>query len=108
HVLLDTSAELPLYRYFRDAPGGFDSTRFASVRRLGTIAAIRQMAIEGAGIAVLPRYFVAPDLKARRLVRVMPRVQPLHDHFRLIFRSDDARRGLFETLGRALRAVPLR
>lgn len=105
HTLLDISAELPLLRYLRDA--GAD-LRFGRVVRLGTIAAIRARALAGAGVAVLPRYFVAQDLKKKALVRALPALTPAHDHFRLIFRGDDPRRVVYEGLAEALAEAPLR
>ena len=108
HTLVDAHADLPLFGYFRDAPGGGDRFHFKRVVRLGTIAAIREWVVRGEGVAVLPRYFVDPDLKARRLAVVFPSVTPLHDQFRLVFRRDDVRRTLFEDLARKLRAAPLR
>jgi DNA-binding transcriptional LysR family regulator len=105
HTLLDVSAELPLYRYLRDAGA---ELRFARVVRLGTIAAIRARALAGAGVAVLPRYFVDADLARERLVALLPKVTPAHDFFRLIFRADDARRPVYEGLAAALSGEPLR
>ncbi|MEZ4302076.1 MAG: LysR substrate-binding domain-containing protein [Polyangiaceae bacterium] len=105
HTLLDISADLPLFRYLRDA--GAD-LRFGRVVRLGTIAAIRARALAGAGVAVLPRYFVEQDLKKKKLVRALPKVTPAHDHFRLIFRGDDPRRVIYEGLAAALSEEPLR
>lgn len=108
HTLLDTTAELPLFRYFRDARGGFDSMRFSRVVRLGTIAAIRTMVIAGHGVAVLPEYFVARDLQTKKLVRVLASVTPLSDWFRLVFRADDSRRSLYESLSNQMLETPLR
>jgi len=105
HTLLDISAELPLFRYLRDA--GVD-LRFGRVVRLGTIAAIRGRALAGAGLAVLPHYFVAGDLKKKTLVRVLPKTQAAHDYFRLIFRADDPRRVVYEGLAKAFSEEPLR
>jgi LysR family transcriptional regulator, glycine cleavage system transcriptional activator len=105
HTLLDASAELPLFRYMRDA--GHD-LRFARVTRLGTISAIRGRALAGAGVAVLPLYFVRDDLAKKRLVRLLPKAQPAHDFFRLIFRADDPRRAIYEGLAAALAEEPLR
>ena len=56
----------------------------------------------------LPLYQVKPELDHRRLQLVFPEVRPLFDHFRLVFRSDDARRPLFEAIGRTLLEHPLR
>lgn len=105
HTLLDISAELPLFRYLRDA--GVE-LRFGRVVRLGTIAAIRARALAGAGVAVLPRYFVEHDLKKRALARALPKITPAHDHFRLIFRGDDPRRVVYEGLAQAFSEEPLR
>ena len=108
HVLIDTDATLPLFGYWRDAPSGGDRLRFASILRMGTIAAVRQATLLGEGIAVLPRYFVAPDLKAGRLTRLFARAPLLSDYFRLIFRADDPRRSIYESLARTLMKSPLR
>jgi DNA-binding transcriptional LysR family regulator len=107
HVLLDISADLPLFRYWRDAPGGIDSMRFAQVQRIGTIGAIRTLVLAGDGVAVLPEYFIRADLDAGRLAILLPEVTPLSDHFRLVFRSDDPRRAILASLAESLRAAPL-
>lgn len=105
HTLLDISAEAPLFRYVRDA--GAD-LRFGGVNRLGTIAAIRARALAGAGVAVLPLYFVKDDLARNKLVRLLPKTTPHHDFFRLIFRADDPRRVVYEGVAKALSEEPLR
>lgn len=108
HTLFDTTSELPLFRYFRDARGGIDSMRFAKVVRLGAIEAIRAMVEQGHGVAVLPTYYVADSLQKKRLTRVMPKVELPADWFRLVFRSDDARRPLFDWLAARMQGTPLR
>jgi len=108
HVLLDVADTMALFRYWRDAPGGIDSMAFAAVRRLGTIAAIRALALRGAGVAVLPLYFVRDDLKKKRLRRLLPKIEALHDSFRLVFRSDDPRRSTLEAVAATLAEQPLR
>jgi len=108
HTLLDATSELPLFRYWRDAPGGLDSLEFGRIVRLGTISAIRQQVMRGAGVAVLPNYLIADDVRARRLVKVMPAVRPLSDHFRFVFRADDPRRSLYAKLAETMKAAPLR
>ena len=60
HALVDAHDDLPLFAYLR-ATGL--PLRFAHVLVLGTIAAIREAVLDGEGVAVLPRYFVAPDLE---------------------------------------------
>jgi DNA-binding transcriptional LysR family regulator len=108
HTLIDASPDTPLFRYWRDAPGGGDRLRFGGWLWMGCIAAIRHQVLEGAGVAVLPEYFVRADVAARRLVKVLPRVVPVHDHFRLVFRAADPRRRVYDSLGKELAQVPLR
>jgi DNA-binding transcriptional LysR family regulator len=107
HTLLDVDHSLPLYRYWQEAAGG-DELKFARVWRVGAGAAIRALVVAGRGVAVLPRYLVAADLKRRALVPLFPTVKPNADHFRLVFRNDDSRRTALEALAAALRALPLR
>lgn len=108
HTLLDTRPELPLYDYFRSAPDGGDRLKFQRTRMLGTIAAIHELVRAGRGVAVLPEYLVRDDLRAKRLLRVLPAVKLANDWFRLVFRTDDPRRSLYETIGRRLVEFPLR
>jgi LysR family glycine cleavage system transcriptional activator len=110
HVLLDADASLPLFQYWRDAPGAGDllrSARFARVVRLGTIEGIRLRVAAGAGVAVLPEYLVREELRTRELERVFPAVTPNHDYFRLVFRADDPRRSAYESLAKVLLERPL-
>jgi DNA-binding transcriptional LysR family regulator len=107
HTLIDASPEMPLFRYWRDAPGGGDRLRFLRGSWLGSIAAIRHQVLECAGVAVLPLHFVKRDLAARRLRVVFPKVTPSHDFFRLVFRAADPRRALFESLAADLARRPL-
>ena len=107
HTLIDINESLPLFCYWRDAPGGVDSMRFGFVRRVGTIAAIRSLVIQGDGVAVLPKYFVRDDLESGRLKTIMPAVTPVNDYFRLVFRSDDPKRSLFERMARKLSELSL-
>ena len=99
--------ELPLLRYWRDSPKGVPLT-FAKLSRFGTIEAIRLRLVAGAGVGVLPRYLVQPDLDAKRLRILLPKVVPQHDYFRLVIRADDPRRSVFEGLAASLMTVPLR
>lgn len=107
HTLLDAGPELPLFRYFRDAPGGGDRLHFRKFVRLGSIEAIRARALAGAGVAVLPEYLVRRDLEARAFRRIFPKVKPLHDYFRLVFRADDPRRPIYEKLAAQMLESPL-
>lgn len=107
HVLVDISADLPLFRYWRDQAPAEELWSFSDVRYLGTIGAIRQWAIEGRGVAVLPRYFVAPQLAAGELVAVMPQVQPRSDWFRLVWRDGHLRSEPLRRLAAFLKGRPL-
>ena len=107
HTLLDTDADLPLFRYLREAPGFGEMPRFAAVWRLGAGAAMKQQALAGRGVAVLPRYLVEGELQRKQLRRILPRLEPLSDRFRLVFRVDDPRRALYEALSATLREAPL-
>ncbi|TNE87462.1 MAG: LysR family transcriptional regulator [Deltaproteobacteria bacterium] len=107
HVLIDTSAEVPLFRYWRDAPGGVDSLTFGELVRMGTIDAIRAMVVSGEGVAVLPDYLVQPDIHSGKLVALLPDVRPVSDHFRLLFREDDPLRVLYASLARVMMEHPL-
>jgi LysR family transcriptional regulator, glycine cleavage system transcriptional activator len=107
HVLIDTSEALPLFRYWRDAPGAADSLEFGSILKMGTIAAIRELVLRGEGVAVLPEYFVKDELIRGRLVRLFPRIKALSDHFRLVHRADDPRAAVYVALARTLSSLPL-
>lgn len=105
HTLLDVSAELPLFRYLL---GEEEPWRFAGVHLLGAIAGVRARVLRGAGVAVLPAYFVDEDLAAGRLRRVMPDRPIARDTFRLWWRADRPRPGELRSLAEQMRALPLR
>lgn len=107
HVLIDSSAELPLFSYLRD---NHPKARFAFKKtvHLGTIGAMRARVLEGAGVAVLPAYLVHEDLRSGRVKSLLPTMKPQHDFFRLVFRAGDPRRAIFESLAERLLATPLR
>ncbi len=107
HVLIDIDDALSLYAYWRDAPRAA-ALSFGKLSRFGTIEAIRQRIVAGAGVGVLPKYLVMRDLEAKRLRVLFPKVTLLHDYFRLVVRADDTRRALLETLAASLAAAPLR
>ena len=105
-MLLDAGADLPLFRYFREAALA-PALSFADVVRLGAIGPIKHECLRGHGVAVLPDYFVRKDLGAKRLVRLFPRVTALSDFFRLVLRARDPRRSTFDSLAASLRRTPL-
>lgn len=107
HSLIDISSDIPLFRYFQDACPRDEQWRFERVLHLGTIAAIRARVCEGAGVAVLPRYFIDDDLARGRLVPLMPQVRLASDLFRLIWRAGHPRDSELRILAADLRQVPL-
>lgn len=108
HVLIDTHADLPLFRYFLDAASPKAMWSFGSLSYMGTIAAVRLRVIEGTGVAVLPRYFVEPDLSAGRLVEILPSIEPNRDFFRLFWRTDHPEAKELTLLAEELQKLPLR
>ncbi len=108
-TLVDVSLYLPLCRYFLDALPDAEPWPFARVEHMGGIGNIRRRLLDGsAHVAVLPRYFVRQDVAARRLVRLMPRVQLRSDTFRLVWRTGHPRATELLQLAEELRARPLR
>lgn len=105
HVLLDIDGDLPLGRYALSVSPGLS---FADVWRVGTGAAVQQLAIAGEGIAVLPLHMVEVDLREQRLVRVLPELALLGDTFRLIHRRASPLADALAQLATELRARPLR
>ncbi len=108
HTIIDTSHDLALFRYWRDADGADDAIEFAAERYMGTIAAIRSAVLQRYGVAVLPEYLIRPDLDAGRLVPLLPDVTCVPDFFRLIHRKDDPRIALFRALVATMQTEPLR
>jgi LysR family glycine cleavage system transcriptional activator len=108
HTLIDIRNELPLFRYWRDAHGAGDRLRFQRVLSFGTIRAIEQLVLQQKGVAVLPKYLVRESLASGALKVIFPTIEASSDHFRLVFRGDDVRRPLYDSLAAAMMAVPLR
>jgi DNA-binding transcriptional LysR family regulator len=108
HTLLDLHPDLPLFRYFLDGGPAPQPWRFGATVFLGTIAAVRYRVLEGAGIAVLPAYFVAEDLRRGRLVALLPDRPLRSDWFRLLWRAGHRRSPQLEGLAAELRELPLR
>lgn len=107
HTLLDVSRDLPLFRYLLDALPDGAPWPFRDRELLGGIGAIRHRALEGAGVAVLPEYFVREDLRAGRLTRLLPEVELRADAFRLVWRTGHPLEDRLLALAHALRAHPL-
>jgi len=107
HVLLDTLPDLPLFRYLLDSRPAGESWRWRRQEYLGTIGAVKYRVLEGVGVAVLPRYFVAKELGRRQLVEILPRSNLQTDHFRLIWRAGHPQEDELRTLAGELRQIPL-
>lgn len=108
HILVDVSRDLPLFRYFLDALPDAEPWPFARVEYMGGIGNMRRRLLDGENrVAVLPKYFVREDLKAKRLVRLLPRTLLRSDNFRLVWRRDHPKRNEMLKLAEQLRALPL-
>jgi len=107
HRLVDIDPGQPLASYLRGAPGGAELS-FGEVLSMGTIAAVRELVLQGHGVAVLPEYLVADDLRKNRLTRLLPKRPLKSDWFRLFSRAGDERAALFATMAKTLRELPLR
>jgi DNA-binding transcriptional LysR family regulator len=108
HTLLDLHSDLPLFRYFLDARSAREVWQFGAVQHLGAIAAVRARVLEGAGVAVLPLYFVRQDLERKRLVRLIAKTKLPSDWFRLVWRSGHAREAELRQIASELCELPLR
>jgi DNA-binding transcriptional LysR family regulator len=108
HVLLDIRSDLPLFRYFLDARPADESWSFGRVQHLGSIGPIRAHTLEGAGVAVLPLYFVRTDIRSGRLRRLFASTKLPSDWFRLVWRKGDRRAPELRALAAELSKMPLR
>jgi DNA-binding transcriptional LysR family regulator len=108
HFLLDLHADLPLFRYFLDARSPKEEWVFERIQYLGGIAAVRARVLEGAGLAVLPLFFVRRDLAAGRLKRLMPTTKLPHDWLRMVWRQGQVHDVQLRELASELSERPLR
>lgn len=106
--LLDLSSDLPLFRYYLDVHDEIDPWNFPGIEYLGTIAAVLYRVLEGAGLAVLPRYFVADELASGRLMEIQPEEPLREESFRLVWRAGHALEAEIKQLAAELRSLPLR
>jgi DNA-binding transcriptional LysR family regulator len=107
HVLLDLHADLPLFRYFLDARSPKEEWVFDRIQYLGGIAAVRARVLEGAGLAVLPLFFVRKDLASRKLVRLMPGTKLPRDWLRMVWRQGQPHETRLRELASELSERPL-
>ncbi|HJN72943.1 MAG TPA: LysR family transcriptional regulator [Myxococcota bacterium] len=106
-TLVDISPKLPLFQSWRQAQPAEQVWRFGSHEYMGTIGAIKARLLAGAGVAVLPEYFVREALTAGDLVERTPGHRPRSDWLRLLWRPDHPRAGELQCLATSLRALPL-
>jgi len=122
-VLVDVSPDLPLFRYLLEAlnhqrvTGAKGSVKSEGVESeplsfdrymyMGGIGVIRHRVLAGAGVAVLPEYFVRKDLDEKRLLRLLPDLELQADTFRLIWRKGNPMKAELLELAQTLRALPL-
>lgn len=107
HTLVDTGPGLSLFRYWADRAPHSERWRFGAHLHLGAIAPIRRWVVAGRGVAVLPEYFIRPDIEAGRLVPVLTGVEPRTDWFRLVWLDGHLRTAELEAFGGFLRDRPL-
>ena len=99
---------MPLFRYFLDARAPDEVWAFDRVQLLGGIAGVRARVLEGAGVAVLPLYYVRRDVAQGRLKRLLPATKLPSDWFRLSWRSGQPREDELRQLASELAQIPLR
>jgi DNA-binding transcriptional LysR family regulator len=107
HRLIDAHEDLPLFRYFLDTCPREEAWRFDRLEYMSAIGAIRARVLTGAGVAVLPRYWVAGDLGAGLLAEVMPKRSCQSDFFRLVWRRHHPMEHELMALAEQLRSNPL-
>lgn len=108
HRLIDTQPDLPLFRYFLDASPSSEHWAFREMEYLGAISAVRARVMEGAGVAVLPEYFIRQDLARGRLRRICSDRRLRSDAFRLVWREGAPLEDSLRDLAAELRKIPLR
>jgi DNA-binding transcriptional LysR family regulator len=104
HTLLDVDETLPLARYLMSAT---PAIQFERIRLCGAGASVLARVLAGDGVAVLPTYMIAPDLRSKRLRVLLPRVRLLSDSFRLVYRQTSPHADALSELVGFLRGRPL-
>lgn len=108
HRLIDIGPDLPLFGYLLEAGADTSDWPFAALSFMGTIGAVRSRVLAGAGVTVLPHYFVEEDLAAGTLVALCPSLRLREDAFRLVWRRGHPRARELQRLAGELRSRPLR
>jgi LysR family glycine cleavage system transcriptional activator len=104
-VLLDLRRDLPLFRRLGDGASPRHHPTFTMFEYLGTMAAVRLRALEGAGIAVLPRYLIAGDLERGTLRQLLPEAKLKCEHVRLIWRAGHGSEADLTSIARELKEM---
>jgi LysR family glycine cleavage system transcriptional activator len=107
HTLLDLTPELPLFQGLLEARPPRERWTFLASEALGAMAAVRLRALEGAGVAVLPRYLVEQDLSTSALCEALAGTLLHGGHSRLIWRAGYPGEDELRRFAEELRAVPL-
>ncbi len=108
HVLLDKTPDLPLFRYFLDARPTEEVWVFDRVQYLGGIAAVRARVLEGAGVAVLPWFYVRQAVARGKLKRLFPKTDLPRDWLRMVWRNGSTREAELRELAQDLLKRPFR
>jgi LysR family transcriptional regulator, glycine cleavage system transcriptional activator len=106
HTILDIRPTLSWFQHLVDAPG-YTPLKFARLRSFGLSAAVRRMVLEGRGVAVLPAHLVERDLERKKLVRILPEIEPIGNSFRFVYQREDTRKPLFDEIARVLMTLPI-
>ena len=98
---------MPLFRYFLDVHDQVDPWSFPHIEYLGTIAAVLHRVLEGAGVAVLPQYFISEQVKEGSLTVLHSSLGLGREAFRLVWREGHPFESEIKELAAELRARPL-
>lgn len=106
HAFVDVTARMPLYQRWFEGLDASVPWRFSRTLLVGSVAAVIPMVLRGDGASTLPLAMVADALAAdtlRELTGVGPRPTST---LRLLFRAEDPRRPVYESLARTLAELP--
>ena len=106
HTLIDAAPDLPLFRYFLDACPNNESWDFGNTELLSTVAAMRLRVLEGAGVAVLPRFVVEKDLASGAAMALFRRRALPRDRVRIVWRDGHPREQDLTVLAGDLTRLP--
>jgi DNA-binding transcriptional LysR family regulator len=87
HTLIDFDSDLTEFQFFKEARPAKESWTFQKHQYLSIIAAMRERVLEGAGVAVLPDYYVSEDIARGRLKVLMPQTKLKSNALRAVWRK---------------------